>query len=61
MERVPVPVRGYAVSGGDRGVVRVEVSADGGGSWAGASLLEGGQGTWCFWEAKLNLSPGPPG
>src|SRR5215210_3259488 len=54
-----VPVRGYAVSGGDRGVGRVEVSADGGGSWAGASLLEGGQGTWCFWEATVDLSPGP--
>ena len=37
-----VPVRGYAVAGGDRGVVRVEVSADGGGSWTEASLLGGG-------------------
>ena len=55
----PVPVRGYALAGGDRGVVRVEVSADGGGSWTGASLLgDGGPGTWRFWEATLGLSPG---
>jgi len=55
----PVPVRGYAVAGGDRRVVRVEVSADGGGSWTGASLSEeGGPGTWRFWEATLGLAPG---
>ena len=60
VERGPVPVRGYAVTGGDRRVVRVDVSADGGGSWTEASLLEdGGPGTWRFWEATLGLSPGP--
>ncbi len=55
----PVPVRGYAVAGGDRGVVRVEVSADGGRSWTEASLPgDGGPGTWRLWEATLGLSPG---
>ncbi len=55
----PVPVRGYAVAGGDRGVVRVEVSADGGGSWTEASLLgDDGPGTWRLWETTLGLPPG---
>jgi sulfite oxidase len=54
-----LPVRGYALAGGERVVVRVEVSADGGGSWTEASLLgDGGPGTWRFWEATLGLSPG---
>lgn len=58
--RGPVPVQGYAVAGGDRGVVRVEVSADGGGSWTEASLLEdGGPGTWRLWKTTLELPPGP--
>ncbi len=56
-----LPVGGYAVAGGDRRVVRVEVSADGGGSWAEASLLgdDGGPGTWRLWETTLRLSSGP--
>ncbi len=55
-----VPVRGYALAGGDRRVVRVEVSADGGGYWNEASLLgDDGPGTWRFWETTLRLSPGP--
>ncbi len=55
-----LPVRGYALAGGERGVVRVEVSAGGGGSWTEASLLgDGGPGTWRFWETTLRLSPGP--
>ena len=55
----PVAVRGYAVAGGDRGVVRVEVSADGGRTWTGASLSEeGGPGAWRLWEAAPDLAPG---
>ncbi len=58
--RGPVAVRGYAVAGGDRRVERVEVSADGGRSWTGASLSEeGGPATWRFWEATLEPGPGP--
>lgn len=30
---VAIPVRGYAYSGGGRGIVRVDVSGDGGKSW----------------------------
>ncbi len=57
--RGPFPVRGYAVAGGDLGIERVEVSAEGGGAWTEASLLgDGGPGTWRFWEATLGLSPG---
>jgi sulfite oxidase len=56
----PIRVRGYAVAGGDRRIERVEVSADEGRSWAGASLTqEDGPGAWKFWEATLGLSPGP--
>jgi sulfite oxidase len=48
------------VAGGDRRIERVEVSADEGRSWAGASLTqEDGPGAWKFWEATLGLSPGP--
>ena len=54
-----LPVRGYALAGGDRGVVRVEVSTDGGESWTEASLLdEDGPGTWRFWETTLRPFPG---
>jgi sulfite oxidase len=53
-------VRGYAVAGGDRRVGRVEVSADGGRSWTGATLTgEEGPSAWRFWEAGLDLEPGP--
>jgi sulfite oxidase len=55
-----VPVQGYAVVGGDHRVERVEVSGDGGRSWTAASFTDGcGPGAWCFWEATLDLSPGP--
>lgn len=58
--RGPVVVRGYAVAGGDRRVERVEVSADGGRSWAGATLSgEDGPTAWRFWGATLELGPGP--
>jgi sulfite oxidase len=56
----PVPVRGYAIAGGARGVKRVEVSGDGGNTWVEASLEEHGDyaAAWCFWEASLDLAPG---
>jgi sulfite oxidase len=55
-----VCVQGYAVAGGDRGIGRVEVSTDGGRLWTVASLSEeGGPETWRFWEATLELAPGP--
>jgi sulfite oxidase len=58
--RGPLVVRGYAVAGGDRRVGRVEVSADGGRSWTGATLAgEESASAWRFWEVVLDLGPGP--
>jgi sulfite oxidase len=58
--RGPLAVRGYAVAGGDRRVGRVEVSGDGGRSWTEATLAgEEGPSAWRFWEAGLDLGPGP--
>lgn len=58
-----VTVRGYAYSGGGRGIVRVDVSADGGKSWTSAQLKEGSEQpltrawAWTFWEADVPLPP----
>ncbi len=41
-----IPVRGFAYSGGGRGIVRVEVSADGGKSWKEASLEQLREQQW---------------
>jgi len=55
----PVSVRGYAVTGGDRSVERVDVSIDGGESWMSAVLLEEkGPWAWRLWEASVDLDPG---
>jgi len=55
----PVSVRGYAVTGGDRSVERVDVSIDGGESWISADLLEEkGPWAWRLWEASVDLDPG---
>ena len=59
-----VPVRGYAYSGGGRGIVRVDVSADGGATWVTARLTDGSRQplarawAWTFWEAEAPLPPG---
>jgi sulfite oxidase len=55
----PVTVRGYAVSGGGRSIERVDVSTDGGRSWATARL-HGDQGRWAWrlWEIVLDLAAG---
>ena len=48
----PATVRGYALAGGVREVARVEVSADGGATWAPAELLERPRPwAWRPWEA----------
>ncbi len=55
----PVEVRGYAFAGGDRHVARVDVSIDGGASWAQADLLEDlGRWAWRHWRITLSLVPG---
>ncbi|PNH07859.1 Sulfite oxidase, mitochondrial, partial [Tetrabaena socialis] len=59
-----VTVRGYAWSGGGRGIVRVDVTADGGASWTTARLLPpppgapppgsvSGAWAWTLWEVRL--------
>lgn len=52
-------VRGYALAGGDREVVRVDVSTDGGRSWSAAALdPPAGRWTWRLWHAEVDLPAG---
>eukprot|EP01083_Nonionella_stella_P216485 778079_1 len=57
-----VRVRGYAYSGGGRGINRVDVSADGGKTFTPARLLprpsqpRGRVWAWTLWEAELPIS-----
>eukprot|EP00931_Biecheleriopsis_adriatica_P052430 TRINITY_DN30497_c0_g1_i2.p1 TRINITY_DN30497_c0_g1~~TRINITY_DN30497_c0_g1_i2.p1 ORF type:complete len:650 (+),score=127.59 TRINITY_DN30497_c0_g1_i2:53-2002(+) len=54
-----VEVKGFAWSGGGRGIVRVDVSIDGGKTWVTADLLDGKDQNptrawaWTFWEASI--------
>jgi sulfite oxidase len=54
-----VNVKGYAWSGGGRGIVRVDVSADGGKTWHDAQVLQkanqprGREWAWTRWEAEV--------
>lgn len=54
-----IPVKGYAYSGGGRGIVRVDVSIDDGKNWVTATLKEGSEQplnkawAWTFWEAQV--------
>jgi sulfite oxidase len=55
-----VRARGYAITGGTRRIERVEVSLDGGETFLTADLLDGGgAGSWCLWEADLEVGSGP--
>jgi len=57
----PLTVRGYAYSGGGRGIIRVDVSIDGGRTWKSADLLEGHEQpldrawAWTMWECDFDL------
>ena len=57
-----VKAQGYAYSGGGRGIVRVDVSADGGKTWVDAKLNEGSEQplnkawAWTLWEADFNFT-----
>jgi len=54
-----VRVSGYAFAGGERHVVRVDVSADGGATWSQARLGDDlGRWAWRLWETELELAPG---
>ncbi|GIL84054.1 hypothetical protein Vretifemale_12777 [Volvox reticuliferus] len=62
-----ITLRGYAWSGGGRGIIRVDVSTDGGATWTAAKLLPPPPGApppgssytgawaWTLWEATLPL------
>ena len=56
-----VQVRGYAYSGGGKGVNRVDVSADGGQTWQSATLADGHSQecntawAWTLWQADLPI------
>ncbi len=55
-----VVVAGWAVGGGQRAVARVDVSGDGGATWARAELARGETpSAWCLWSAERELAPGP--
>jgi len=58
----PTAVSGYALAGDGRTVTRVDVSADGGRSWAEAVLdPPRGPGLWQLWRSVLHLAPGGTG
>ena len=56
-----VTVKGFAWSGGGRGIIRVDISCDGGKTWNIASLKEGSDQkinkawAWTFWEYNLTI------
>ena len=60
-------MRGYAISGGGNGVIRVDVSLDGGETWAPATLQKhpdvkpGRTWSWVLWEATLPVPEGAKG
>ena len=66
----PLTVKGYAYSGGGRGIVRVDVSIDNGATWKTATLLNGTSlpnlegpdkqpidraWAWTFWECDFDI------
>lgn len=61
VEEDSVTLKGYAWSGGGRGIVRVDVSADGGSTWHQAELGQGQEQpldqawAWTLWEADVPL------
>eukprot|EP00298_Acanthocystis_sp_HF-20_P014268 c20703_g1_i2.p1 GENE.c20703_g1_i2~~c20703_g1_i2.p1 ORF type:complete len:402 (+),score=136.45 c20703_g1_i2:88-1293(+) len=56
-----IEVKGYAFSGGGRGIARVDVSSDGGHTWYPATLTAGKDQppyrswAWTFWESNIPL------
>eukprot|EP01123_Difflugia_compressa_P009348 TRINITY_DN3072_c0_g1_i1.p1 TRINITY_DN3072_c0_g1~~TRINITY_DN3072_c0_g1_i1.p1 ORF type:complete len:311 (-),score=68.03 TRINITY_DN3072_c0_g1_i1:77-1009(-) len=57
-----VHIRGYAWSGGGRGIIRVDVSRDNGKTWEEATLTPNGQPkhkswAWTQWQHTFKLTP----
>lgn len=60
-QRLPagfITVSGYSATGGNRHIVRVEISCDGGKTWMQAELDKTNPFVWTLWKANLNLSKG---
>lgn len=54
-----VPVTGYALAGGDRTVVRVDVSTDDGATWTEAELApQASRWSWRHWHLDLDVPVG---
>lgn len=52
-------VQGYAITGQNPPITRVELSTDGGKSWLPATIThKDNPFTWCFWEASIHTKPG---
>jgi|SRR5688572_19289908 len=53
-------VRGWAIGSGDAPVARLELSADGGGTWREVRFSDDGQcrWTWRLWRAEVEAAPG---
>ena len=66
-DNVTVKCAGWAWSGGGRSIVRVDVTGDGGDTWATAKLTEGSQQkagrawAWTFWECEVKAVVGQDG
>jgi sulfite oxidase len=61
-----VPVKGYAWAGGGRGIVRVDVSGDGGKTWHTAKLERPNQSlthswAWTLFSTTVPITPGDSG
>jgi sulfite oxidase len=54
----PITVCGYAATGGNRHIARVEISYDDGKTWTQAELDNTNRFAWTLWKADLNLSKG---
>lgn len=60
-EKGTVAVSGYAWSGDGKGIIRVDVSGDGGRTWQGAQLRDKGKMTrnqtydWTLWDAVVEM------
>jgi hypothetical protein len=51
--------RGYALTGAEAPVARVELSTDQGATWLPATIREqADRWAWCLWEVRLSLLPG---
>ncbi len=58
-----ITVKGYAWSGGGRGIIRVDVSLDGGNNWFTADLQKPDQPynrvwAWTLWTATIPVPKG---